>query len=222
MPEREVKLAGSPGFRMPALNDLMDGVTAEHVEPRRLDTTYHDTPDLRLARWGCSLRYRAGEGWTVPPFAGLLSDGKIVGRGAGDMKAGLAAALFVVTLLREHAVDLRGRLTLAFASDEETGGRWGTEWLLANVDDVRSDACLIGESSGTWSIGIGEKGVLWMRIKASGVSGHAAYGQGESAISKVLRSLERMTAVAGKRARMSKEIAAVIYGWLEKSVAAAK
>ena len=52
------------------------------------------------------------------------------------MKAGLAVALFVVTLLREHAVDLRGRLTLAFASDEETGGRWGTEWLLANVDDV--------------------------------------------------------------------------------------
>jgi len=154
--------------------------------------------------------FPAGEGWTVPPFAGLLSDGKIVGRGAGDMKAGLAAALFVVTLLREHAVDLRGRLTLAFASDEETGGRWGTEWLLANVDDVRSDACLIGESSGTWSIGIGEKGVLWMRIKASGVSGHAAYGQGESAISKVLRSLERMTAIAGKRARMSKEIAAVI------------
>src|SRR5881628_1512838 len=76
--------------------------------------------------------FPAGEGWTVPPFAGLLSDGKIVGRGAGDMKAGLAVALFVVTLLREHAVDLRGRLTLAFASDEETGGRWGTEWLLAN------------------------------------------------------------------------------------------
>src|SRR5919198_1383500 len=74
--------------------------------------------------------FPAGEGWTVPPFAGSLSDGKIIGRGAGDMKAGLAVALFVVTLLREHGVDLPGRITLAFASDEETGGRWGTEWLL--------------------------------------------------------------------------------------------
>ena len=60
---------------------------------------------------------------------------------------------------------LAGRLTLAFASDEETGGTWGTQWLLANVPAVRGDACLIGESSGTWSAGIGEKGVLWLRLR---------------------------------------------------------
>lgn len=104
--------------------------------------------------------FPAGDGWTFPPFAGALADGKIMGRGAGDMKSGLAVAMFLVWLLRERDVKLDGRLTIAFASDEETGGRWGTEWLLANVPDVRGDACLIGESSGTWSIGIGEKGVL--------------------------------------------------------------
>src|SRR2546430_14912694 len=98
MPEREVKLAGSPGFRMPALNDLMDGVTAEHVDPRRLDTTYHDTPDLRLARWGCSLRYRDGQGWTVklPPEV----DGPLLVRDehefAGDPKTPPAEALDLV------------------------------------------------------------------------------------------------------------------------------
>src|SRR5437773_8531262 len=69
--------------------------------------------------------FPAGDGWTFPPFAGTLADGKIMGRGAGDMKAGLAVALFLVSLLRERDVELDGRVTIAFASDEETGGRWG-------------------------------------------------------------------------------------------------
>ena len=154
--------------------------------------------------------FPAGEGWTFPPFAGTLANGKIMGRGAGDMKAGLAVALFVVTLLKERDVELDGRVTLAFASDEETGGRWGTEWLLANVPEVRGDACLIGESSGTWSIGIGEKGVLWLRLAAAGVSGHSAYGQGTSAIAKTLRAVKTIEALAGATARTRKDIADVM------------
>ena len=154
--------------------------------------------------------FPAGEGWTFPPFAGTLADGKIMGRGAGDMKAGLAVALFVVTLLKERDVELDGRVTLAFASDEETGGRWGTEWLLANVPDIRGDACLIGESSGTWSIGIGEKGVLWLRLAAAGVSGHSAYGQGTSAIGKTLRAVKTIESLTGATARSRKDVAEVM------------
>ena len=63
--EREVKLAASPAFRLPPLDDLGDGIVASPRAPERLDTTYVDTRDLRLARWGVSLRHRAGEGWTV-------------------------------------------------------------------------------------------------------------------------------------------------------------
>jgi len=154
--------------------------------------------------------FPAGEGWTFPPFAGLLANGKIMGRGAGDMKAGLAVALFVVTLLKEHDVTLDGRVTLAFASDEETGGRWGTEWLLANVPEVRGDACLIGESSGTWSIGIGEKGVLWLRLAATGVSGHSAYGQGTSAIAKITRAVKAIESLAGATAGTRRDITDVM------------
>jgi succinyl-diaminopimelate desuccinylase len=154
--------------------------------------------------------FPAGDGWTFPPFAGTLANGKIMGRGAGDMKAGLAVALLVVTLLKEHDVDLAGRVTIAFASDEETGGRWGTEWLLANVPDARGDACLIGESSGTWAIGIGEKGVLWLRLAASGVSGHSAYGQGQSAVGKTLKAIDEIAAFTGDKARTRKEIVDVM------------
>jgi CHAD domain-containing protein len=63
--EREAKLAAPPGFDVPELGGPDDGVQAEPLAPRRLRTTYYDTPDLRLARWGASLRYRPGEGWTV-------------------------------------------------------------------------------------------------------------------------------------------------------------
>jgi CHAD domain-containing protein len=64
MKEREAKLEAPPGFELPELGTDGD-VLAETLPPRRLRTTYYDTADLRLARWGASLRYRPGEGWTV-------------------------------------------------------------------------------------------------------------------------------------------------------------
>jgi CHAD domain-containing protein len=63
--EREAKLTAPPGFEVPELGGPDDSFVAEPGPARRLRTTYYDTPDLRLARWGASLRYRPGEGWTV-------------------------------------------------------------------------------------------------------------------------------------------------------------
>src|SRR3989442_224412 len=65
MHEREVKLGAGPAFHLPDLNGIVDGLTVTPPEAVRLETVYYDTPDLRLARWGVSLRYRAGEGWTL-------------------------------------------------------------------------------------------------------------------------------------------------------------
>jgi len=65
MKEREAKLAAPPGFDLPRLGGPEDGFLAEPQAVKRLQTTYYDTADLRLARWGASLRYRPGEGWTV-------------------------------------------------------------------------------------------------------------------------------------------------------------
>lgn len=65
--EREVKLAAWGGFEMPPLDGVIDGVTSRPITERKLDATYHDTSDLRLARSGVSLRHRAGDRlpWTV-------------------------------------------------------------------------------------------------------------------------------------------------------------
>jgi len=69
MLEREVKLGAGPAFHLPDLTGVIDGVTVTPPEAVRLETVYYDTADLRLARWGVSLRHRAGEGWTLklPP-----------------------------------------------------------------------------------------------------------------------------------------------------------
>jgi len=65
MLEREVKLAASPAFSLPDLEDVAAAVETSPVDERRLETVYYDTPDLRLARWGANLRIRQGEGWTL-------------------------------------------------------------------------------------------------------------------------------------------------------------
>ncbi|MFL5767922.1 MAG: CHAD domain-containing protein [Actinomycetota bacterium] len=73
--EREVKLSVPPSFRMPELAAPEDGLKVLALEPQRLQTTYFDTEDLRLGRWGMSLRFRAGQGWTL----------KLPGKGDGPL-----------------------------------------------------------------------------------------------------------------------------------------
>ena len=61
--ERAVTLTAPPAFLLPNLAE--DGMEVAAPEEARLETVYHDTPDLRLARWGCGLWHRTGEGWTL-------------------------------------------------------------------------------------------------------------------------------------------------------------
>jgi CHAD domain-containing protein len=75
MQEREAKLSAAPDFTLPDLAEPDGGLVTAPLAARQLRTTYYDTPDLRLARWGLSLRYRTGEGWTV----------KLAGEGRGPL-----------------------------------------------------------------------------------------------------------------------------------------
>lgn len=79
MPEREVKLTPVPGFRLPSLADVADGVIAGPAAILDLEAVYYDTGDLRLARSGASLRFRHPEAWTVKLPA--PSEGALLVRG---------------------------------------------------------------------------------------------------------------------------------------------
>lgn len=63
--ERELKFTPGPSFRLPNFTDRARGIRADAPETLRLQATYFDTTDLRLARSGASLRYRSDSGWTV-------------------------------------------------------------------------------------------------------------------------------------------------------------
>ena len=86
-PERELKLAADARFRMPSIYGL-GGAAVRSAPPERNASTYYDTDDLRLARWGASLRHRPGEGWTVKlpaeRDAPFLVRPEIVFEGNGD------------------------------------------------------------------------------------------------------------------------------------------
>src|ERR1700694_3638482 len=83
MLESEVKLGAGPAFHLPDLSGVLEGIAVTPPEAVRLETVYYDTPDLRLARWGVSLRHRAGEGWTLklpPATAAGLPQGALLER----------------------------------------------------------------------------------------------------------------------------------------------
>jgi succinyl-diaminopimelate desuccinylase len=84
--------------------------------------------------------------WTRDPLSGDVVDGRLHGRGTVDMKCGTTASIFTDWYLSQVTDQLRGTLTLTLVSDEETGGRWGSGYLIENYrNEVLGDCVLNGE-----------------------------------------------------------------------------
>lgn len=71
-----------------------------------------------------------GENWTVDPFAGLIRDGHIYGRGSCDMKSGVAAMLMALISFQRSGVMSKGEIVFHVVGYEETGNIWGTRHLI--------------------------------------------------------------------------------------------
>ncbi len=152
-------------------------------------------PGRRLLLNGHLDTFPAGDasGWTHEPFGGTIEAGRLYGRGACDMKAGLAAAMMTAKVLSIAPEGLAGELVLAFVSDEETGGTWGTQYLLANVPEARGDAMLSADAGSPSVVRFGEKGQLWVEVTARGKSNHGAHVHlGENAIVRLMQSLDAL------------------------------
>ncbi|HJU77232.1 MAG TPA: succinyl-diaminopimelate desuccinylase [Sphingomicrobium sp.] len=118
-----------------------------------------------------------GEGWDVDPFVAEIVDGRLVGRGANDMKSAIAAYVAALSRIGETA----GTLSLLITGDEEGYATWGTpriiDWL--NERQIRPDMILIGEPTSVERLGdtvkIGRRGSVNMWIEVPGHQGHVAY-----------------------------------------------
>ncbi len=116
-----------------------------------------------------------GAGWSRDPWGGDLVGGRVYGRGAIDMKAGTTASVYAYAVLHDLVGELRGRATLTVVSDEESGGRLGSGWIVGNVPEAMGDCCINGEPSSPYTLRFGEKGILWLNVRVSAPGGHGAY-----------------------------------------------
>jgi len=118
----------------------------------------------------------AGDGWTVDPFGGVVRDGRIWGRGASDMKGGIAAAIFAVEAIRRAGVTLNGSVEISGTVDEESGGFAGVAWLAQQkrIAADRTDFAIIPEPLGVDRICIGHRGVYWFEIETRGRIAHGS------------------------------------------------
>ncbi len=132
--------------------------------------------------------------WSVDPLGGVVSDGRIYGRGVSDMKGGLACSIMAFMLLAEIRDAWQGELVLTLAGDEETmTGRRGTQYLLDTVPYAIGDAMICGDAGSPMVIRFGEKGLLWIDISAKGRSAHGAHVHlGENAIERLMQAVREI------------------------------
>ncbi len=139
-----------------------------------------------------------GEGWTTDPFGGDVLNGRIYGRGASDMKGGLAAALAALAALR--GVGLSGPIELVALVDEEETGKG----IRAYVDSTQPPflGCLTAEPTDLQTI-IGARGASYARIEVHGKACHAGNpDDGANAIygaAAVIAEIERIHAELAQR-----------------------
>ena len=139
----------------------------------------------------------AGSGWTTDPFSGEVRNGAVWGRGASDMKGGIAAAFFAAEVLRRAGARLHGTLELSGTVDEETGGHAGVAWLAKSGRIAPdTDAVIIPEPFGSRRVCVGHRGVYWFRVVSEGEVAHGSMPfLGHNAITHLAPLLEDIRTV---------------------------
>ena len=154
----------------------------------RIDNLYarvgDDRPNLCFAGHTDVVPVGDPADWSVDPFGGTLRDGDLVGRGAVDMKAAIAAFAGALSrFLARRGPDFGGSVSLLITGDEEALAINGTRkvlgWLRERGETL--DACLVGEPTSDERLGdmvkIGRRGSMNGTLTVRGIQGHSAYPQ---------------------------------------------
>ncbi len=144
------------------------------------------------------------QSWSIDPFGGEIKKGKIWGRGAADMKSGIAAFIAAVSEFMETNKNLQdyGSISFIITSDEEGKAINGTkkvvEWLITKSEKI--SGCLVGEPTNVNQMGdtikIGRRGSFTGSLIVKGIQGHVGYPDlAENPINSLLKMLEPFTKI---------------------------
>ena len=172
--------------------------------PARIENLFarrgHGAPHFAFAGHTDVVPVGDATAWRHAPFSGALEDGKLFGRGAADMKGGIAAFVGAVRQFVECHPD--GSISLIITGDEEGDADYGTvkmvEWMRAH--DHLPDICVVGEPTNPYRLGDviknGRRGSLSCQLTVDGVQGHVAYPHlADNPIVRLLAMLAPVNAV---------------------------
>lgn len=143
------------------------------------------------------------EYWTVDPFAGVIKDGSVWGRGALDMKGEAVSQLMTLLILKRAGVPLKRDIIFLATADEEIGAGVGAAWIVEHEPNlVRSAEFLLTEGGLTrsdgrggvqvYGVGTTEKSPFWLDATARGTAGHGSRPTPDNAVHRLVRALNRI------------------------------
>ena len=136
-----------------------------------------------------------GHGWTVDPFGGVVKEGRVYGRGACDMKGGLAASIIAAEAFIAACPGYHGAIEISATADEESGGYGGVAYLAEQgwFSPERVQHVIIPEPLNKDRICLGHRGVWWAEVETRGRIAHGSMPfLGDSAIRHMGAVLEEM------------------------------
>jgi acetylornithine deacetylase/succinyl-diaminopimelate desuccinylase-like protein len=143
------------------------------------------------------------ERWTVDPFAGIIQDGYLYGRGALDDKSMGIVEMMALLILKREKVPLKREVLFFAAADEETGGQWGIQWAVEKVSSLMESEYALNEGGyvildetgapDRYEISNGQKVLFQLQVKAMGTSGHGSMPHSDNPNVKLIHGLEAIT-----------------------------
>lgn len=143
------------------------------------------------------------EFWDEEPFAGIIRNGEIWGRGTLDMKGLGVAELLTFLLLKRAGATLSRDIVFLAVADEEAGGLLGIEWLAEHHPEALEAEFVINEGGGgstelfgvkrpVFTVTTAEKGPLWLRVVAEGRAGHGSVPHNDNPLDRLVRALGKL------------------------------